>query len=164
MRCDGNEPCAACKSHNLTCHYSAPANLSSVETGKQPAELAITACTDKTTETFDTEDLSLELTDTIPVDSVSQQTPHSEASFRMGLGFAHPPSSDLSMVPNNFIGALEPEYLKEMEVSVRESMVGVPDQMPISFENIFSQFPDMAGIGDNWDMPALVCSPLSLDI
>lgn len=82
----------------------------------------------------------------------------------MGLDLAPPPSSGLNMASNNFMGALQPEYLQEMEVPMHQSLVGEADELPISFENVFSQFPDMVGIGENWDMPAMVCPPLSLDI
>lgn len=46
---------------------------------------------------------------------------------------------------------------ERMGIQTPENLMNEMPEMPLFFDNVFSQFPDITGISDNWEMPAVVC-------
>jgi hypothetical protein len=142
MRCDGNDPCATCRTTSSSCVYTAGAKFSRSNNSDEEDFSGRQA----------TESVSM-AGESSPSFILSQPRLENESSNVVDLGFLQ----DLNQI--QFASATDGEV--SIRVSTEE---GASNELnlPISSEDVFHSFMDPSIMNDIWRMPAVLRTPHSL--
>ena len=155
MRCDGNEPCAACLYALSTCYYRVPTGsppppppITIVHTGPPVnASLARTTCQ------FPISNIANATSD----DFASHHTAPGETSLGGGLNFEPQLDPDHNAAQGNGRSMLHPGSSEQGELSAHGNVMCDMAGMATFSENFFSHFADVGSFEGDWQMPPMVC-------
>jgi hypothetical protein len=158
MRCDGNEPCAPCVSTKSTCHYSAPASSSSAPSSTPHTEPNASTDSDQTLDDLDDRILAPENTEPSPVDFVSKHSLYNHTTLSGSLDFVTSYVTGLDAAQTISATLPQTEFSGQCQMTMYHNMACEVPDISIPSENILCQFRDIGAVGDDWQIPAVVCS------
>ena len=155
IRCDGNEPCAPCVASKSSCSFRTPMNSSSLPSSNRGFEAPAIVYLDLGLNDPDVEDPIVGVVDTTSVNFISDNSQRHDHSFN-GVEFEPLPAPDPSTIESNCQNGVETGFSEHSGTNTYDSMMGNVPDMPTSSENILSDFPDIGGMEDYWQMLPMV--------